>query len=107
MHALKWDYGALRPSNTLENGYEFFRPAPGKYTVKLRVTDSGLPALAATTEMILEFKEDLTIASDPVKPVTEPVKPNTDAQAGAVDLNSLILILGLACLRRARKGAGN
>lgn len=107
VHALKWDYGALRPSNTLENGYEFFRPAPGKYTVKLRVTDSGLPALAATTEMILEFKEDLTIASDPVKPVTEPVKPNTDAQAGAVDLNSLILILGLACLRRARKGAGN
>lgn len=105
VHALKWDYGSLRPSNTLENGYEFYRPAPGKYKVSLRVTDSGLPALVASTEITLEFKEDLSIGTEPVKPGTDPVKPSPEVQAGALSLNTFLLLLGMVILRRARKRA--
>lgn len=105
VHALKWDYGSLRPSNTLENGYEFYRPAPGKYKVSLSVTDSGLPALASSTEITLEFKEDLSIGTEPVKPGTDPVKPSPEVQAGALSFNTFLLLLGMVILRRARTRA--
>ena len=102
VHALKWDYGALRPSNTLANGYEFYRPAPGKYTVSLRVTDSGKPALTSTAQIVLEFKEDITLVNDP--PVVEPngaAPKNPTAQAGGITPEVTFWLLLLVFLRGA------
>lgn len=96
VHAVKWNYGALRPSNTPPDGYEFYRPAPGKYTVSVTVTDSGLPTLTSTAEIELEFKEDLTVVQPPAEP-----KPATGIQAGAINFYWQALLTGLMLLSRA------
>jgi len=98
IQALKWDFGALRPSNTLVNGYEFFRPAPGKYKVSVSVADSGVPSLSAHAELVIEFDERLNLIEEPAIPVS--TKPAETTQAGAIHYYFLWPLVLLVVRRR-------